>query len=363
MIINVDDNPAARYIRTRALGKAGYEVHEASTCAEALETVKLLHPDLVLLDVNLPDGNGIEVCRQIKSNRDSAGTIVLQISAQAISAPQAAAALNSGADSYLTEPVDSEVLVATVRALIRMHQAEKELEETNRALRRSNDDLEQFAYIASHELQEPLRDVSAHSQLLEMRLKDRLDSEEKLILQTIVKGAQRMSTLIRDVLAYSSEVRRTGELNPVPLQASLDLALANLAESIRESGARIEAGPLPVICGESMPLEQVFRNLIGNAIKYRRPGGPLEIQIAAEPAGPDYWIISIRDNGMGIPIQYQERIFSLFKRLHGREIPGTGIGLAVCRRIIESHGGRIWVESEELQGSKFLFTLRSAAAC
>ncbi len=299
--------------------------------------------------------------------------IVLQISASAISAPQAAEALNSGADTYLVEPVDADVLVATVRALLRLRSAEREvvrsnaalrkansqLETLNSALRRSNDDIERFAYIASHDLQEPLRTIATHLQLLERNLSGRLDEENKQVFDDVVDAAHRMSDLIRDVLAYSRAGRGDSVFQVVRLQDSLTWALTNLAESLTKAGGEVVSETLPVVWGDSTQLAQVFQNLIGNAIKYRAEAAP-RIEVHAERRNDREWVVSIRDNGIGIESRYHDRIFRPFQRLHGRELAGTGIGLALCRRIIESHGGRIWVESEVGSGSTFLFSLTPA---
>lgn len=227
-------------------------------------------------------------------------------------------------------------------------------------LARSNADLQQFAYVVSHDLQEPLRAVISYSQLLERRYADRLDADAKEFVGYIVGAAQRMSTLIRDLLAYS-RVSGPAELSvaPVDMEKAVRWALANLQVAVENSRAEIDVKPLPAVLGNATQLIQVLQNLIGNALKYcggRRP----QISICGE-AGAGVCTFSVTDNGVGIPAEYQDRVFGMFKRLHGREVPGTGIGLALCQRIVEAHGGRIWVESEPGCGSKFLFTLPLAS--
>jgi light-regulated signal transduction histidine kinase (bacteriophytochrome) len=364
----------ARYARTKILQQAGFEVYEAATGAESLRLAVEKSPDVVLLDVHLPDVNGIEVCRLIKSREETSGVMVLQISASAISAPQATAALNIGADSYLVEPVDPDVLVATVRAFLRLRTAERalaganqalsekneELHQLNQALRRSNEDLKHFAYVASHDLQEPLRNVTTHIQLLERLMANRFDASERQVFSVVVEGARRMSTLIHDVLAYSGVGKEATRLGPIRLEETLTSALENLAEGIAASGAEVHSESLPVVMGDSPQLSQVFQNLIGNSIKYRSPDRLPRVEISAgrDPAGD--WMIRVHDNGLGIAEDHLEKIFQPFKRLHGQAIPGNGIGLALCRRIIEGHGGHIWSESREGEGSDFLFTLPPA---
>jgi signal transduction histidine kinase len=373
VLLNVDDHEPARYARTRILRKAGFEVHEASTGADALKLAEMVNPAIILLDVHLPDMNGIEVCRRMKLQDRGAGTLVLQISASAISAPQATAALNTGADAYLVEPVDPDVLVATVRAFLRLRSAERALSianlelseknaalnKANEALKQSNEDLAHFAYVASHDLQEPLRNISTHLQLLERLTGGRFDASEKQLFSVVVDSARRMGTLIQDVLAYSGIGRKKMELKPASLNEALEWALANLSGSIVTSGATVAYADLPTAMGDSMQLSQVFQNLIGNSIKYRSGTVPLRVEITSERA-PDALVIHVRDNGIGIAENSIPEIFLPFKRLHNAEIPGSGIGLALCRRIVEGHGGRIWAESAEGVGSTFSFTLRPA---
>jgi signal transduction histidine kinase len=374
-LINVDDNEPARYARTRVLRQAGFVVHDAGTGGEALRLVSALEPDMVLLDVNLPDMSGIEVCRRIKSQEESGGLIVLQISASAISAPQATAALNTGADSYLVEPVDPDVLVATVRAFLRLRAAERglataneelskknaELQQLNQALRRSNEDLKHFAYVASHDLQEPLRNITTHIQILERLAAERFTLEEKRLFAVVSDGALRMSSLIHDVLAYSGVGTEMPTFRPTSLDDPLRLAMENLTEGRAASGAVVTAAQLPVVMGDPLQLSQVFQNLIGNSIKYHSEAEPVRVDIDAKRDESGDWLIRVRDNGIGIAEDHLEKVFQPFKRLHGRDIPGNGIGLALCRRIVEGHGGRIWAESKEGEGATFLFTLPSAA--
>jgi two-component system sensor histidine kinase/response regulator len=377
IILNVDDHEPARYARSRILQTAGFQVHEAATAGEALETIPLVHPDIVLLDVHLPDANGIEVCRQLKSDPDNASLLVIQMSASAVTAPHATAALNNGADMYLMEPIDPDVLIATVHALLRTRKAERDVARTNLALqsanhrlevlneelRRSNGDLQQFAFVASHDLQEPLRTITTFVQLIENSMKDRFSEEEAMYFTQVLGGAERMRHLINDVLAYSQVGRdQRDKRDNVELEKTVEWAIENLGERIRESEARIVVNPLPLIYGDFTQLANLFQNLISNAIKYRR--GELQpcVDISAERTSPTEWTLRVRDNGIGVAPQYHEQIFVPFKRLHGRSIPGTGIGLALCRRIVEIYNGRIWVDSNEEHGATFNFTLPAVGA-
>ena len=223
-------------------------------------------------------------------------------------------------------------------------------------LKRSNAELEQFAYVASHDLQEPLRMVSSYTQLLGRRYGDKLQGDAQEFMDYIVDGAARMKQLIEDLLAYSRVGTKGKEFRATPLDASLKRAVTNLRAAIDEAGAAVTWDPLPTVAIDEVQLAQLFQNLIGNALKFRGPSVPRVHVSAAEQDGD--WEITIADNGIGIEPQYFERIFMLFQRLHTMgEYPGTGIGLAICKKVVERHGGTIWVTSNPGEGSQFHFTL------
>jgi len=325
MILNVDDHEPGRYARTRLLQQAGYEVADAASGNEALELITALRPSLVLLDVNLPDMSGLEVCRRIKSDADLSSILVLQVSASAITSEDRVGALDNGADAYLIEPVDSDVLLATVRALLRVREAEeklakanKALQETNALLIRRNEDLQRFAYAASHDLQEPLRTISNFTGLLERRYAGRLDSEADQILTYIQQGATRMSTLIQGLLMYERARQEHGDWTAVDLTQVLTWTLKDLEKSITESKTTITFDPLSTVSGNSVLLSQLLQNLIHNGLKYHKPGKPARIHISYQNKTPDMVEIGVSDNGIGIPAKYQEVIFAPFQRLHGR---------------------------------------------
>jgi Bacteriophytochrome (light-regulated signal transduction histidine kinase) len=235
------------------------------------------------------------------------------------------------------------------------NRAEQALE----SLRKINEDLQQFAYIASHDLQEPLRNITNFVQLLAKKYRSESDAETAEFVAYIVNGIQRMRTLISDLLDYSrvANIEQQEPFRDTDLNDVLNISMMNLHSAIQESRASVIRGPLPKVLADPGQLSQLFQNLIGNAIKYRARDREPRIEITAQRAGAE-WIFTVRDNGIGIDPKYAERIFGIFKRLHGPgEYSGTGVGLAICKKIVERHLGSIWVESEPGRGSAFRFTL------
>ncbi|MGH7762047.1 MAG: sensor histidine kinase [Candidatus Dormibacteraceae bacterium] len=227
-------------------------------------------------------------------------------------------------------------------------------------LRRSNAELEQFAYVASHDLQEPLRMVASYCQLLQRRYKDKLEGDANEFIGFAVEGANRMQRLINDLLAYSRVGRKGGDPEPLDFAELVKAALANLQGAISDSGARIEIGEMPRVKGVRLQLVQLLQNVVGNAIKFRREGVVPHISITAVPENGQCRF-TVADNGIGIEKEYLDRVFLIFQRLHERsKYSGTGIGLAIAKKVIEHHGGRVWIESIPGQGSRFIFTLPAA---
>ncbi len=245
--------------------------------------------------------------------------------------------------------------ITVIRDVDDLRRAQRELRDKARKLEQSNRDLEQFAYVASHDLQEPLRMVASYTTLLKRRYADKLDQDANEFIGFAIGGVKRMQALISDLLIYSRISTREAPMTEVPLQEIVDQAKHNLQVAFDEKKAIIETGPLPVVFGNAGQLVQLLQNLIGNAVKFC--GKQPRVSVTAKDLGDRVEIV-VADNGIGIARAHQEKIFMIFQRLHAREqYEGTGIGLAICERVVSQHGGKIWVESEEGQGAKFIFTL------
>ena len=247
-----------------------------------------------------------------------------------------------------------------IRDISERKRIEDELHAALEDLKHSNAELRQFAYVASHDLQEPLRMVTSYMQLLERQMKGKLDDENLEYFGYAVEGAKRMGQLIKDLLDYSRVESRGEEFVPVDAGESLCKALLNLQVAVSDAEAKITHDDMPLVLADDSQLMRLIQNIIGNALKYHAPDRPPEIHVSAERHGGE-WRFSVRDNGIGIEPQYFDRVFDIFQRLHGRnEYEGTGIGLAICRKIVERHGGSIWLESEPGEGSTFFFSLPAA---
>lgn len=265
-----------------------------------------------------------------------------------------ARAFDEMAESMEQRVAERERAEADLKAL--NEELEQRVAKRTVALKRSNEDLEQFAYVASHDLQEPLRMVTSYIQLLRQRYQSRLDKDADEFIGFALEGAERMQRLIIDLLTYSRVGTKAKPLAPVDMNEIVDRALRNLTVAIEETHTKIRHTDLPTLPGDGVQLVQLFQNLIANAIKFRSER-PVEIQIAAQPERGG-WHFTVSDNGIGIAKKDFERIFIIFQRLHTREkYPGTGIGLSICKKIVERHSGRIWVESEEGKGTTFHFIL------
>jgi signal transduction histidine kinase len=260
--------------------------------------------------------------------------------------------------TLIERPARPDTVQSSVRAVLRARMRQYEVRSRQEALIQANADLEQFAYSASHDLKEPLRTIAIYSELLARSYGSLLDERGQEFLTLIQSGTKRMDALLADLLSYAHASSISGDaIEPVHAIGPLEAAIDRLAGAIRESNAQISPGEMPYVRMRESHLSQLFQNLIGNAIKYCKDNEPPLIRVSAIRAGV-HWLFSIADNGIGVPRDYQETIFGIFKRLHSNsKYSGTGMGLAICQRIVERYGGRIWVESEPGKGSTFFFTI------
>ena len=353
-VLLVEDDLADVELVLHALRGGGFEPESdiAQTVPDFLERVHKKTYDVVLADYNLPTWNGMETVELLR--REGIDLPVVLVSG-ALGELKAVECIKRGAADYVLKDHLARLCEAVRRAL-REKKLRDERRQFQEELARSNRDLEQFAYVASHDLQEPLRMVATYTQLLAERYQGKLDENADKYIHYAVDGALRMQTLVQDLLAFSRAGRQGTDFKRVECTALLKTVCENLKTAILESGAQIEYGQLPTVWADGSQMGQVFQNLIGNAIKFHGPAKPL-IRIAAVKKDRE-WIFSVADNGIGIAPQHAEIIFVIFKRLHTRaEYPGSGIGLAICQKILERHGGRIWVESKPGEGSTFKFAL------
>ena len=357
----VEDDPLDAALVVRALYTDGFDVSAQVVQDEVAFTQALrTHcPEVVLADYNLPNWKGMEVLNVLR--RQGLDIPMILVSG-ALGDVTAVECIKQGATDYVLKDGLARLPEVVRRALREKHehslrqQAEKDLSRKAEELARSNADLEQFAYVASHDLQEPLRMVTAYTQLLAERYRGKLDENADKFIGYACEGAQRMQVLIQDLLAFSRVGRNGVARASVDCNAVMEEVLQTLASAIQESGAVVTHGALPEVWADRSQMTQVVQNLIGNAIKFRGKEPPL-ISVQAEKSGR-YWLFSVSDNGIGIAPESAENIFVVFQRLHARtEYPGNGIGLAICKKIIERYGGRIWVEPQAGSGSIFKFTM------
>ena len=417
-ILVVDDTAENLRLLSTMLTQSGYTPRCVINGKMALRACNSNPPDLILLDIMMPEMNGYEVCQHLKLEAKTREIPVIFISAKDEVFDKVNAFAVGGVD-YISKPFQFEEVLARIESHLSLRNLQKQLKEqnvllqeeitsrlavektlqeknlilqqeistrravekalqeqnlvlqqeisnrqraesallkSNQELARSNAELEQFAYVASHDLQAPLATIASYAQLLEKRYKDQLDSKASKFIDNIVHGCTRMQTLIDDLLEYSRVGRSRKPFQLTDCNHAVEQALANLQGAIRETQAVITYSELPAVMGDISQLVQLFQNLVGNSIKYRHDAPPV-VHITACKQEKD-WLFSVSDNGIGIATQHQARIFQIFQRLHTqKEYSGTGIGLAICQKIVERHGGYIWVESQPGQGSTFYFTV------
>lgn len=393
-ILVVDDTPDNLRVLSSMLTKRGYTVRKALNGQRALNACETVLPDLILLDIMMPDMDGYEVCQRLKASETTREVPVIFLSALD-SGPDKVKAFSAGGADYITKPFQVEEVIARIANQLTVRQLQRQLAEKNARLEllneeltrsnaelkqlhvqlaaqngqfqqlnleltRSNAELEQFASIASHDLQSPLQVIVGNADLLSWKYEALLGEDAERYIREIVRAGLRMKQLIQDLLAYSRVGSGTPKFEPADCQTLLKQALANLRSEISSSGACITHLELPKVMGNGTQLIQLFQNLISNGIKFRRPSVPPQIEISARAQNGGEWLIAVRDNGIGIESQHFQHIFEAFQRLHsGDKYPGTGLGMAICKKIVDRHGGRIWVESQLGVGTTIYFTIPS----
>jgi signal transduction histidine kinase len=358
-VLLVEDELADAELILRALRAAGFEATEdiAQTAEAFTQLVRKNSYDVVLADYKLPNWNGMESVELLRGEGLDVPVILVS---GALGELTAVECIKQGAADYVLKDQLAR-LPGSVRRAVREKQLRQENRQGHEDLARSNRDLEQFAYVASHDLQEPLRMVATYTQLLAERYRGKLDADADKYIHYAVDGALRMQKLVQDLLTFSRVGRQALAMQSTDCNVVLETALTNLEAAMQESHAVVEHAQLPTVMADSSQLVQVLQNLIGNAIKFRGTKPPL-IRVSAEAQGKE-WVLSVADNGIGIAADHMEEVFVIFRRLHTRsEYPGNGIGLSICKKIIEQHGGRIWIESEAGHGSTFRFTLPTRVA-
>jgi len=352
-VLVVEDNASDSELMLHALKDVGYEseCEVVQTADDFADRIRKNKYDIILADYRLPGWNGMETVAMVR--QEDVDIPVVLVSG-ALGELKAVECIKQGAADYVLKDHLAR-LPQSVRRAIEERDLRDENRRTQEELARSNRDLEQFAYVASHDLQEPLRMVATYTQLLAERYQGKLDENADKYIHYAVEGALRMQTLVKDLLAFSRVGRKQETLRETDCNLVVRNVIANLQSLIQETGARIDYEALPVLLADPSELLQLFQNLIGNAIKFRGAEPP-EICITARKEKKE-WLVSIKDNGIGIEPQHVEDVFVIFKRLHTREeYPGSGIGLAICKKIVEHNQGHIWVESQPGMGSTFQFT-------
>lgn len=355
-ILIVDDRRENLLATEKALKHLDAAILKAGSGNEALSLMLRHRFAVVLLDVQMPEMNGFETATLMQEQESMRSVPIIFVTAISKEEKYATQAAEIGAVDYIFKPINPDILCSKVKVYLDLYVQREQILKLNRTLSRSNADLEQFAYVASHDLQEPLRMVATYTELLAERYKGSLDEKAEKYIRYAVDGAKRMQQLVKDLLAFSRIDTQGQKPTSIETEAVVKNVLDSLKMAIEENDAEIVCDELPTVRADKVQLAQVFQNLIGNALKFHGQRPP-RIHIGAERNG-DKWTFHVKDNGIGIDGQYAEVVFQMFQRLHERgRYDGSGIGLAIAKKIVERHGGHIWFDSELEKGSTFYFTM------
>ena len=369
VILIVDDSPVNLSVLSKSLKSAGFKVRVATDGESAIEQVEYEPPELILLDVQMPGIDGFETCTRLKSKSTTQDIPIIFITAFS-DTDNKVKGLSLGAVDYIAKPFQEQEVLARVKNHLTIRHLQKHLLTLNQELKRSNTELEQFAFVVSHDLRAPLRKMKSYAELLRDTYEGRLDAKADKYIEALINGSLRMQSLIGDLLTYSRVGKSELVLEPVNLNVVLKQVIDDHSDVISKNAGQIRADSLPTVMAHKGQMLQLFQNLLENSIKFRE-GAPV-IEVRAErqepqsSAGtfsgggfePAQWLISFADNGIGIEAQHAEQVFEIFQKLHPRtQYDGTGLGLAICRKIVKSHGGDLWLESEPGRGTTFYFTL------
>lgn len=360
-ILIVDDTPDNLRLLSAILSRHQLSVRKALTGQWAITAAQTAPPDLILLDIKMPEMGGYEVCQRLKADPATREVPVIFISALDDAIDKVKAFAAGGAD-YITKPFQEAEVLARIAHQLELRRLQRQLVEQNQELLRSNRELEQFASVVSHDLQQPLQSILGYAKLITMAYPTIQQSPAQPYLENITAAGDRMRQMIDDWLTYAQVGQAQPELTPLDGNRLLQQALLNLRVAIAEAGAELTYGELPTVLGSAGQLVQLLQNLIGNALKFIPPGTVPQISLTAEAEVEGaVWRFGVHDNGIGIAPEHLGQIFEAFHRLHDAQTyTGSGIGLATCQKIVERHGGRLWVESQLGQGSTFYFTLPAA---
>lgn len=357
-ILVVDDIPNNVRLLSTLLSEQSYEVRKALSGTQALASARAALPDLILLDIKMPVMDGYEVCAALKADPKTQEIPIIFISALDDVLDKVSAFSAGGAD-YITKPFQKEEVLVRIEHQLRLQDLQQKLKAQNEELARSNQELDQFAYVVSHDLQQPLQSIIGYAKIMALQTPS-LEASTSQYLDKILDAGDRMQNFIKDLLSYAQVGQTTKALVPVDCNALLKKVLNNLDNALTENDASLSYSSLPTVLGNEVQLMQLFQNLINNAIKFHRPETPPSVTIDASLERNTCWVFGIHDNGIGMPRESLCQVFNAFQRAHtSGAYPGTGIGLATCKKIVESHGGNIWVESELGKGSSFYFKLRA----